>query len=190
MTVKTEAAGPTITNGVNVTQLVETVGAIQRQPDLARFSFRAHTTWQGGGRSRTEIQGFHGAGAEDISRTEPFVLDGDEPPVLLGANAGPNAVEAILHALTACLTVGVAYNAAARGIQVRGLDFDVEGNLDLHGFLGLSEDVRPGYSDIAVTMRIDSDADSETLDELCDHVQKTSPVLDILRNPVQVTFTR
>ncbi|GAB4325341.1 MAG: OsmC family protein [Dehalococcoidia bacterium] len=168
-------------------QLVQTIEAIQGQPEIARFRFRAKSTWQGGGSSRTEIQGFHGALQEDTSREEPFVLIGDEPPVLLGANAGPNAVEALLHAVASCLTVGFVYNAAARGIEVRSLQFDLEGDLDLHGFLGLSDTVRPGYNGIRVTYRVDADAPREQLVELCDYVQQTSPVLDIVRNPVPVS---
>ncbi|GAA5126365.1 OsmC family protein [Haloechinothrix salitolerans] len=177
-------------NGVDVTQLVRTVEAIKNDPSLAAFRFRASNTWLGGGRSRTSIDGFYGAGDEDSSRTTPFTLEGDEPPVLLGENTAPNAVEAILHALASCLAVGVAYNAAAQGIELRGLAFDLEGELDLHGFLGLSDDVRPGYSDIRVTCRVDSDAPAEKIDELCAYAQRTSPVLDILRNPVNVIVTR
>lgn len=186
-TIETPQQAP---NGVNVDQLVQTVGAIQADPSLATFRFRAANSWLGGGHSRTTIQGFWGAGAEDVSRDEPCVLEGDEPPVLLGTNHAPNAVEAILHALASCLAVGVAYNAAAQGITVRSLEFDLEGELDLHGFLGLSDEVRPGYSNIGVTYRIDCDAPADKVDELCAHVQRTSPVLDILRNPVSVSIAR
>jgi hypothetical protein len=89
-------------NGVNVDQLIATVGAIQENPEIARFQFRAHNEWIDGGHSRTTIQSFYGAMQEDDSRYEPFIVDGDEPPVLLGGNAGPNAVEAVLHALASC----------------------------------------------------------------------------------------
>jgi len=176
-------------NGVNVQQLVGTINAIQETPDLARFKFRAANRWIAGGHSRTTIQSFYGAGSEDSSRTAPFVLDGDEPPVLLGENAGPNAVEAVLHALASCLAVGFVYNAAAQGITVEDLEFDLEGDIDLHGFLGLSDTVRPGYQEIRLTYRVQSDAPREKLEALCEYVQKTSPVLDIIRNPVPVSIT-
>jgi uncharacterized OsmC-like protein len=189
MTQQEEGVAHPTTNGVDLEQLGRTVTAIKEQPDLARFVFRTHTAWQTGGHSRTSIQGFYGAGAEDASRVQPFVLDGDEPPVLLGANKGPNAVEAVLHALASCLAVGFVYNAAARGIQVESLDFDLEGDLDLQAFLGLSEQVRPGYQGIKVTYRARTDAPREQVEALCEYVQKTSPVLDIIRNPVPVTVT-
>lgn len=84
-------------NGVNVAQLTETVAAIQSDPKLAAFRFRAANSWVSGGHSRTTVQGFWGAGQEDGSRTEPFILAGDEPPVLLGSNRAPNAVESVLQ---------------------------------------------------------------------------------------------
>ena len=180
---------PTLINGVNVDQLVATVNAIKQNPDLARFQFRAHNEWLEGGHSRTFIQGFYGAGQEDASRTKPFVLEGDEPPVLLGENAGVNAVEAVLHALASCLAVGFVYNAAAQGIKIDSLEFELEGDLDLHAFLGLSDQVRPGYDNIRLSYRVKSDAPREKIVALCEYVQKTSPVLDIIRNPVPVSIS-
>lgn len=179
----------TIVNGVNVDQLIGTINAIKDNPSLARFKFRVTNEWVNGGHSRTRIQSFYGAGQEDTSRREPFVLEGDEPPVLLGNNAGPNAVEAVLHALASCLAVGFVYNAAAQGIKVEELDFSLEGDIDLHGFLGLSDRVRSGYENIRVSYRVKTDAPRAKVEALCDYVQKTSPVLDIIRNPVPVTVT-
>ncbi|MBI3942362.1 MAG: OsmC family protein [Chloroflexi bacterium] len=179
----------TVVNGVNVDQLVGTINAIKSNPELAKFRFRATTGWINGGHSQTRIQGFYGAGTEDTSRSKPFILDGDEPPVLLGENTGPNAVEVVLHALASCLAVGFVYNAAAQGIKVEALDFEIEGDLDLHAFLGLSDKTRPGYHNIRVTYRAKTDAPREKVEALCEYVQKTSPVLDILRNPVPVTIS-
>jgi uncharacterized OsmC-like protein len=173
-------------NSVDLDQLTATINLIRENPEIARFQFRAHTDWLEGAHSRTTIQHFYGAGQEDESRSEPFTLEGDEPPVLLGSNRAPNAVEAVLHALASCLAVGFAYNAAARGIRVESLSFAMEGDLDLHGFLGLSNEVRPGYEGIRVRYRVEADAPREKIEELCAYVQRTSPVLDVLRNPVPV----
>jgi len=181
-------AAPTITNGVNVTQLGDTVNLIKQQPAIARFTFRAETVWQGGGRSTTRIEGFYGAGQE-MPHGRTIELAGDEPPVLLGTDTAANAVEVILHALGSCLAVGFAYNAAAQGIQIEELRFRSEGDLDLHGFLGLSEKVRPGFENIRFTVSVKANAPREKLNELCAYVQRTSPVLDIIRNPVPVTVT-
>jgi len=119
-----------------------------------------------------------------MTRTTPFVLDADEPPVLLGEDAGANPVEYVLHALAACLTTTMVYHAAARGIEIQAVHSELEGDLDLRGFLGLSNEVRKGYHDIRVRMRVKSQATPDMLRDLAQY----SPVFDIVSNslPVQV----
>lgn len=172
-------------NGVDLQRLTATIGAIEQQPDLAQFEFRSRTRWEGGARSTTTIDAFYGAGSEQ-QRTRTHTLAGDEPEVLLGDDSAPNAVEMVLAALSSCLAVGYAYNAAARGIEIEELTFEVEGDLDLRSFVGL-EGVRPGYEAIRVRYQVKSPASREQLVELCDYVQQTSPVLDIVTNRVPVT---
>jgi len=176
-------------NGVNVEQLVGTIEAVKEDAEIAKFKFRAQTNWVRGGHSETTIQSFYGAKQEDESREEPFVLVGDEPGILLGENHGPNAVEAVLHALSSCLSVGIVYNASALGIEIYSLRFDMEGDLDLHAFLGLSEEMRPGYEHLEVRISAETSATPEQFAELLAYVQKTSPVLDIISNPVPVNIT-
>ncbi len=177
-----------IENGVNVTQLVDTVNLIKQTPSLAKFTFRAETTWTGGGKSRTKIESFYGAGQE-AKHARTYELSGDEPPVLLGEDTAPNAVEAVLHAIASCVAVGMSYNAAAWGIRIDELRLRSKGELDLHGFLGLSDKVRAGFEKIDFEVQVKADAPRAKLEELCAYVQKTSPVLDIVRNPVPVSVT-
>lgn len=174
-------------NGVAVDQLVDTINAVKDNPELAKFKFRTQTEWINGAQSRTQIQSFYGAGDENTSRSKPFIVEADEPPVLLGQNTAPNAVEAVLHALASCLSVGFVYNAAAQGITVEKLDFKLEGDLDLHAFLGLSDKTRPGYDNIKVVYSVKADAPRKNLEELCEYVQRTSPVLDIISNATPVS---
>lgn len=174
-------------NGVDVDRLFGTIDHISAEPTLARFQFRARNQWINGGHNRTRIKGFYGAGHEDTSRTEPFVLDADEPPILLGENRAPNAPEYLLHALAACLTGTLVYHAAARGIALDGLESTIEGDVDLRGFLGLDEAVRPGYQRIRVSFKATGDFDDNQLAELASLV-RYSPVRDIVSNPVPVAI--
>ena len=176
-----------VVNGVDVDRLHATVEHIGADPSLARFQFRAHNEWLDGGHNRSTIKEFYGAGREDTSRTEPFALDADEPPVLLGDNLAPNAPEYVLHALAACLTGTIVYHAAARGIALDGLECTIEGDVDLHGFLGLDETVRPGYQHIRVAFKATGDFDDEQLAELA-RLTSYSPVRDTISNPVPVTI--
>ncbi len=174
-----------IVNGVNVERLGETVKAIQQNSTLAASRFRATNRWINGGHNRSSIQGFYAAGQEDTSRSVPFVLDAGEPPVLLGENEGPNPVEFVLHALAACLTTSLVYHAAARGIRVESVESRLEGDLDLQGFLGVSDKVRRGYKEIRVHFTVKADASAEQLKELTTF----SPVHDIVSNPVPVSIS-
>jgi uncharacterized OsmC-like protein len=174
-----------IVNGVNVTALGNVAEAVQGEPKIAKFQFRATNTWQDGGHNRSAIKGFYGACAEDCTRTEPFVLDNAEPPVLLGQDQAPNPVEYVLHALAGCMTTTMVYHAAARGIRIESVESQLEGDLDLRGFLRMDDDVRNGYEKVRISFKVKSDATPEQLAELA----KISPVFDIVSNPVPVNVT-
>jgi len=173
-----------VINGVDIDRLGATIQAVQQNTSLATFRFRAKDRWIDGGHNRSTIQSFYGAGQEDTVRTKPFALDADEPPVLLGKDQGANPVEYVLHALAACLTTSLVYHAASRGIHIESVESTLEGDLDLQGFLGLSNEVRRGYKEIRVHFAIKSNAPAEQLDELI----RFSPVLDIVSNPVPVSI--
>ncbi len=175
---------PMRTNGVDVAALEATVRAVMAAPELAAFRFRATNRWLGGDRNRSTMDGFAGAGGEHAHATT-FELDNAEPPVLLGADAAPNPVEYVLHALAGCLTTTMVYHAAARGIAVDAIDTALEGDLDLRGFLGLDPAVRPGFGAIRVRMRVAAAADADTLRTLSHH----SPVYDIVSRSVPVEVT-
>lgn len=173
---------PVVMNGVSVTGIFETIDAIKDDIELANFQFRASNKWIDGGHNRSMIKGFYGCRVEDESRTEAFVLDADEPPVLLGQDRGANPVEFVLHGLAACLTTTMVYHAAARGIEIEAVDSMLEGDIDLRGFLGISNDVRKGYHNVRVRMRVKSQATPNTLRELA----QFSPVYDIVSNSLPV----
>ena len=177
-------------NGLDTKQMFETIEAIQGQPGLARFQFRNTNQWIDGGHNRSTIQGFSGAGQEDSSRTEPFVFDNGEPPVLLGNNEGANPVEFLLHALAGCVTTTLVLHAAARGIRIESISTEMEGEIDLHGLLGLDDSVSPGYEQIRMRMDIKADCSDEELDELLAYTRDHSPVCNTVCRPVPVTVVR
>jgi uncharacterized OsmC-like protein len=172
----------TIVNGVDVPRVLETVKAIQLDPSLGEFHFRAKNRWLGGSRNRSEIKDFHGAGREDTTRESAFILENDEPTILVGTDRAPNPGEQVIHGLAGCLTTAIVYHAAARGIEIGSVESKLESDIDLRGFLGISDQVRKGYSEIRVTLKVESDASAEQLAELAEF----SPMLDTLRRPVNV----
>jgi uncharacterized OsmC-like protein len=171
-------------NGGDVAALETAVETISGDSDVGMFTFRAETEWEDALKSVTTIDEFDQAG--ETVHTREFTLRGDEPEQILGERTGPNAVELLLGALGSCLSVGYAANAAHMGIELDDLRFEMEGDVDLRGFLGISEDVRPGYESITCTVYVDADASEAELAELREHVEATSPLMDVITNEVPV----
>lgn len=177
----------TVRNGIDVQQLLDTIEATRTDEAVGTFTFRAESAWKDGTYNVGSIGRFIHAGQEDDTRQESFTLEGDEPPVLLGSNRGPNAVELVLQALGFCYAVGYVANAAAQGIDLTRMEYEVEGDLDARSFLG-QDGPRPGFTTIRVRGRVSSpNATPDQLTELCQYVQETSPVRDVIANEVPVT---
>jgi uncharacterized OsmC-like protein len=172
-------------NGVNVSKLFGTVETIKENPKIAKFNFKAKGKWVNGGHNRTTINEFYGA-CQNFQRTQSFVFEKDEPPVLLGEDHGANPVEYVFAALDGCLITSLIYHAAAKGIKIDEVETSFSGDLNLHGFLGLDENTRNGYEKIKVEFKIKADAPKETLQELIQLAQKRSPVFDIVSHPTPV----
>jgi uncharacterized OsmC-like protein len=173
-------------NGVDTEQLYGTLDAIKANPELGIFQFRARNHWIDGSHNRSTIHGFYGAGQEDVTREEPFELDAGEPAILLGTDTGANPAEYLLHALAACLTTSLVYVAAARGVRLTEVDSALEGDMDVRGALGLSDEVRNGFERIRVTFRVRGDAPPEKLREVVERAKARSAVFDMVRNGVPV----
>jgi uncharacterized OsmC-like protein len=171
----------TIVNGVDVTELKKKAGALQQDPELAAFHFHMTNKWLGIGHSRNTIESFGGL-KQELVHDNPFHVEADEPHELLSGDEAPNPVEIQLAALGSCLTGALVYHAAVRGLALEEVESTIEGDIDLRGFMGLSEDVRKGYQNITVTFRVKSDATTEELKECASF----SPVFDVTCNGTNV----
>jgi uncharacterized OsmC-like protein len=176
----------TVRNGVDTAALFATLDAVKDDTDIAKFRFRATNTWVSGTHNRSTIYGFHGA-KQEMTHREPFTFDADHPPVLVGSDNGPTPVEYLLHALAACLTAGIANVAAARGIRLTEVSSTVEGDIDLLGILGLSDQVRNGYQQIRVSFTLRGD-DPDKLRAVVEQSRRRSAVFDIVTNGVPVSI--
>lgn len=189
MTMQTKIATNTL-NGMDVDQAMATIRAISDDPEIARFRFRARNRWITGGENRSTIKDFYGAKAEDTSRAEAWEFTNGEPPVLLGHNEGANPVEFLLHALAGCVTTTFVLHAMARGIKVNTLATELEGDIDLHGLLGMNDAVNPGYEEIRIRMQVDADCSDAALADLMAYAQAHSPVCNTICRPVPVKIER
>ena len=177
-----------IVNGVAADHLFKTVDAIKATPSIAKFKFRVRNQWVDAGQNSSTADTFYGAGQER-SRVKAFVLEADEPPILLGKDRAANPVEHLLHALASCLTTSMVYHAAARGIPIEEVESSLEGDIDLHGFLELDKNVRNGYQGIRVNFMIKADVSDSELQEIGQLGPEHSPVFDSLTNGVPISVT-
>ena len=161
-------------NDVNMEAVAGLAGKIQEKPEVAATRWNASVSWKGGFRSEARIRDF-------------APIPSDEPGGLGGTDSGPNPVEQLLAALGNCLAVGYAANATAAGIELNDLTIELEGDLDLHTFLGLSQG-NAGYERISVRVNIDSDASPEEIQAVHEKVVGTSPVGHTLSRAVPVTI--
>jgi len=165
-----------IINGVDLDTLMATVGAIKADPGLGFSRFRASNRWLGGNHNRSRVTGFHAA-RQEIAHRQAFEMDADEPAILAGNDEGANPVEHLLHALASCLTTSMVAHAAVRGIRIEALESELEGDIDLNGFLGLDASVPKGYTAIRATFRVKADPrDLDAIRELA----AFSPVFNTL----------
>jgi uncharacterized OsmC-like protein len=173
-------------NGVDTAALFTTLDAVKDSPDIAKFQFRATNRWISGTHSQSTIHGFYGAGQELTHRTAS-TFDADHPAVLVGQDNAPTPVEFLLHALAACLTSGLANIAAARGVNLTSVESTVEGDIDLLGILGLSDEVRNGYQQIRVRFHLEGD-DADKLRRIVEQSRLRSAVYDVLTNGVPIAI--
>jgi uncharacterized OsmC-like protein len=183
----TTVSTDSIRNGVDTGQLFATLDAIDAQPELGRFQFRVTNRWIAGAHNTGTIREFYGAGQEDASRAEAFQVDAGEPAVLCGTDTGPNPAEILLAALAACLTTSLVYVAAARKVKLTSVSSTLEGDIDLRGALGLSDEVRNGFRHIRVSFRVEGDAPEMKLRELVERAQQRSAVFDMVTRGVPVS---
>jgi uncharacterized OsmC-like protein len=162
-------------NQVDLDAVGALVDAIQQQPSAAETTWSTEVRWTGAFRSEASVRSF-------------APITSDEPAALGGTDQAPNPVEQLLGALGNCLAVGYAANASAAGVKIRDLRITLDGDIDLHTFLGLA-DGHAGFSAIRVAVHLDTDADEVTVAELHRKVAATSPVGQTLSKPIPVEIT-
>ncbi|MCT8997299.1 OsmC family protein [Chelativorans intermedius] len=173
-------------NGVDVPNLTATLGVVEGNRDLAKFTFRADGKWLSGTHSQATMAGYRGAGG-DHERPRAHVIHGDHPAVLCGADNGATPVELLLAALSACITAGIGNIASIRQVKLHSVETTIEGDIDLQGIFGMDDTVRNGFSGIRARFRIAGDAPAEVLEKIVRQSVARSAVFDVLRNGVPVS---
>ena len=163
-------------NGLDMDVIQQTVNAVRQDPELGQMKFHITNKWAGGSHNCSTISSFYGA-KKEMSHKQPFQLYADEPPLLAGQDEAANPVEHLLNALASCVTTSIVAHAAVRGIHIEELESQVEGDLDLRGFLGLDPTIPKGFTNIRLNFKVKSDVDD--LDRL-KKLAEFSPVFNTI----------
>jgi uncharacterized OsmC-like protein len=176
-------------NGVNTQTLNTVYDAMQNQPEMAKTTFYVKSEWNGGFSVTSTSKGFR-IGGQNIERNSEYnKMQYDFPNQLSGQGRGLTVCEYCMGSLAACLTQTIVAHATSRGIQIDGINIDVEGDVDLRGFTGISNDVRPGAQQFRVNMNIKStNASKEQINELHEIGKRFSPAFDTLTNGTSVVL--
>lgn len=170
-------------NGINVSALAACVEQVKADASTGIVKFSVETDWKGGTQSVAKVSGWQ-MGGKPIAKN--FEIVADEPLELLGKNEAPNPQELLLAALNACLMVGYAATAAVFGVQLSKLQIKASGELDLRGFLGIDESVKPGYDEVDYEVIIEGNGTPEQFQKIHETVMKTSPNLWNVANSIYI----
>jgi uncharacterized OsmC-like protein len=171
-------------NGFPVADAQALIAAVSAKPSAGMTHWRVANTWQGGTKSRAQVEGFE-IGGRQIRR--PFSFDFDEPKEIGGTNTVANPQEYLLGAFNACMTVGFVALCAFDGVTIERLEITTEGDIDLRGFLGLDSSVSPGYDRLETTIKVKGSATPEQFERISQKMLATSPNFHNVTRPIQVT---
>jgi uncharacterized OsmC-like protein len=174
---------PTNVNGIDLAALGEVVEEIKANPAKAKVAFRVTSAWKGQTRSESVVESYK-IGGETVRRQ--FRIAADEPFELLGTNTAPNPQELLMSALNACMMVGYVAGAALNGITLQMVEIETSGELDLRGFLGLDDTVKPGYDSLQFNVRIKGNGTPAQFREIHDNVMRTSPNYFNVAKPIRL----
>jgi uncharacterized OsmC-like protein len=170
-------------NGLDLESLGQLVEEIKKDAAKGFARFKVASSWKGQTRSEARVESYFINGQEIPRR---FSIAADEPPELLGQNSAPNPQELLMAAFNACIMVGYVATASVMGIDLESVEIETTGELDLRGFLGIDEKVKPGYDSIEYTVRLKGDGSAEQFQAVHSNVLKTSPNYFNVAQPVAV----
>jgi uncharacterized OsmC-like protein len=173
----------TLRNGLALESLGQLVEEIKKDAAKGFARFKVASSWKGQTRSEARVESYIINGQEVPRR---FSIVADEPLELLGQNSAPNPQELLMAAFNACIMVGYVATASVMGINLDSVEIETTGELDLRGFLGIDDKVKPGYDSIEYTVRMKGDGSAEQFQAVHLNVLKTSPNYFNIAHPVAV----
>lgn len=170
-------------NNINISGLSEYANEIKENNIQGKASYGVELNWESGTKTRVKTKNMI-LGNHKLVRDFSFVID--EPTQLLGVNSAPNPSEYMLGGLAGCMAVTFMAGATAMDIQISELKLEIDGELDLQGFLGLNPDINPGFPELKFIFHVKGSGTQEQYTNLMNRVTKHSPNYNTFKNVVKM----
>src|SRR5215471_12638720 len=173
------------TNGIDTDALSATIDAIRADPSKASCKFFAATEWRNGTVSNTKVSRYE-LGGQEIK--EDYTIPADEPIALLGTDTAPNPQMLLYAALNSCVLNTFVVNAAAKGIRIDSVKLELEGELDLRGFLAIDASINPGYNELTLVCKVKGSGTKQQYAECLEAGTKYSPNFQSITRGVPIRY--
>jgi uncharacterized OsmC-like protein len=170
-------------NGINISALSEFSNEVIEHPAEAKAKYGVNLKWQSGTKSKISTKTMELGNHRSI---RSFEMGMDEPRSLLGLNTAPNPQEYLMAGLAGCMSVVFMAGAALMNIKIESLQIDIDGELDLTGFLHSDSDTTAGLPQIDYTIRVKGTGTEEDYQSLITRITRHSPNYATLANPVEL----
>lgn len=170
-------------NNINIAGLSEFTNEVKEIPTEGRASYGITLDWVSGTKTKVSTKNMV-LGHHKIIRDFEFIID--EPSQLLGVNHAPNPAEYMLGGLAGCMAVTFMAGATAMNIEINELKIEIDGELDLNGFLGINDKINPGFPELKFIFHVNGNGTQEVYNELIERVTKHSPNFNTIKNEVRM----
>ena len=112
----------------------------------------------------------------------------DQPEAMGGKNEGPSPLDYVFVSLASCLITIGKIVAGQRKIELRGMEVEVSGDLNLEVLRGQEKNERAGFTSMVANVKIDADMTDEEKKEFMEEVDRRCPISDNLSHatPVEI----
>ena len=170
-------------NNINISGLSEFANEIRERNIESKATYGVKLNWESGTKTTVSTKNMI-LGEHKIIRDFNFTID--EPTQLLGVNSAPNPTEYMLGGLAGCMAVTFMTGATAMNIEIDKLELEIDGELDLMGFLGLNDNSTVGFPELKFIFNVKGNGTQEQYNTLLERVSKHSPNYNTIKNEVRM----
>lgn len=174
-------------NNLNLEALQSYIELVKSNPAEGIATFGVTANWQNG--VNTEIT-THSKNVGSKKVATQFKYSIGEPVELLGDDKNPNPQDYILGGMAGCMMVGFVAGASGKGIELKSVQLDIVGQLDLRGFLDIDPNVTVGFEELEFNFKVEGNGSQEQYDEIIEHVRKVSPGYQTILKPVKISINK